>query len=202
MPPPPTVVSGEDDTNTDPADESTTTLKVVWHPIVNTGRPANPGYEIQYKKSTETTFGDTNATVTGTTAVITGLNADTTYQVRVRATNTDLVANNGPWSLVGTGSTNKADNSSPSFPQTTPHTLTMPENSEPGQTVGVRVTANDADSRDDELRYEFGGRDADLFDFNTSTGQIRTKRGVTYNHEDPACGYVDTATLRLLAPTM
>ena len=190
-PPPPTVVSGEDTTGTADEDESTTTLKVVWHPIVNTGRPEITGYGIQYKKSTETAFGDANATVTGTTAVITGLSVDTTYQVRVRATNTDLAANNGPWSLVATGSTNKAGNSSPDFTQNSPHVLSMAENSSPGLSVGVPVTANDADSR--TLTYRFEGRDADSFDFNSSTGQIRTKRGVNYNHEDPGCGYVDTA---------
>lgn len=197
-PPPPTVVSGEDDTNTSPADESTTTLKVVWHPLVNTGRPPITGYDVEWKTSTGTTFftGDNpgttetevvNHTGTETTATITGLTAGTTYQVRIRANNADLESNNGPWSLVATGSTNKAGNTSPSFSQATPFPLTIPENSEPGQTVGVRVTANDADSR--TLSYEFGGRDADSFDFNTSTGQIRTKRGVTYNHEDPGCGY-------------
>ena len=35
------------------------------------------------------------------------------------------------------------------------------------------------------------GPNAALFDFIASSGQIRTKRGVTYNHEDPGCGYVD-----------
>ena len=191
MPPPPTVVSGEDNTGTANDDESTTTLKIVWHPLVNTGRETITGYEVQYKRSTETSFGDANATVTGTTAVITGLSVGTAYQVRVRANNTDVTANNGPWSLVGTGSTNKAGNSSPNFTQTSPYMLTMAENSPPGQGVGVPVTADDADSRD--LSYRFGGRDADSFDFNSSTGQIRTKRGVTYNHEDARCGYVDTA---------
>ena len=67
-----------------------------------------------------------------------------------------------------------------------------PENSPAGQNIGIEVTANDTDAR--TLGYRFEGRDASLFDFNPSTGQIRTKRGVTYNHEDPACGYVDTAS--------
>ena len=189
-PPPPTVVSGEDNTGTSEEDESTTTLKVVWHPLVDTGRPSTDSYDVQYKESTETSFGDANATVTGTTATITGLKADTSYQVRVRGSNTDLTSNDGPWSLVGTGSTNKSDNSSPNFTQTAPYTLNMAENSSSGQSVGVRVTADDADSR--TLSYRFEGRDASLFDFNSSTGQIRTKRGVTYNHEDPACGYPGT----------
>ena len=54
---PPTVVSGDDDSTTDP-DESTTSLKVVWHPPENTGRPVTD-YNVEYKKSTETEFEDT-----------------------------------------------------------------------------------------------------------------------------------------------
>ena len=190
-PPAPTVVSGPDTSGTD-EDESTTTLKVVWNPLVNTGRPPISTFNVEYKKTTENTFGDANVTLgtdtsPATSATITLLSADTSYQVRVRAVNSD---GTGPWSLVGTGSTNKEDNSSPLFSQSPPYTLTMSENSAPSQSVGVRVTADDKDSR--TLSYEFRGRDADLFDFNTTTGQIRTKRGVNYNHEDPGCGYPGT----------
>ena len=190
---PPTVVSGPDDTGTE-ADESTTTLKVVWHPLVNTGRETIDEYNVEYKKTTEYSFVSTNSTVTGTTAAIIGLRPDTSYQVRVRARNADTgVSNIGLWSLVGTGSTNKERNKPPQFKQTTvPYPLTMGENSQPGENIGGPVTADDSDSR--AMSYRFDGRDAGLFDFNTSTGQIRTKRGVTYNHEDPACGYVPPAS--------
>ena len=194
-PPPPTVVSGADNTGTDNVDESTTTLKVVWNPLVSTGRERIISYAVEYKKTTETTFGSTNVTpgidtTPPTSATITDLSVDTSYHVRVRATNGD---GTGPGSLVGTGSTNKANNSSPNFAQDPePHELNMAENSPSGQSVGAPVTADDADSR--TLRYEFNGRDKGLFDFNTSNGQIRTKRGVTYNHEDPECGYPGSDT--------
>ena len=188
MPPPPTVVSGTDPDLADTNELSTTTLKVVWHPLVNTGRPVISDFDVEYKKSTDTSFTDLGHSGTATTATITGLDPDTSYQVRVRAENSD---GDGPWSLVGTGSTNKKGNSPPSFSQTPPYGLSIPENSSPGQSVGVRVTADDADSR--TLSYKFDGRDKDLFDFNTTTGQIRTKRGVTYDHEDPGCGYVAPA---------
>ena len=190
---PPTVVSGEDDDQTS-EDESTTSLKVVWHPPQNTGRPNIGDYNVEYKRSISNAFLDSTETptgvtlaVTGTTATITGLEVDASYDVRVRAKNND---GDGPWSFVGTGSTNKEGNSAPSFLQADPHEENVPENSQAGQNVGVAVTADDANAR--TLRYEFKGRDAGLFDFNSSSGQIRTKRGVTYNHEDPACGYVDT----------
>ena len=186
-PPPPTVVSGEDPDLADTNELSTTTLKVVWHPVVNTGRPQIDGYAVQYKKSTDNSFTDDDHSGTGTTTTIADLDPNTSYHVRVRATNTH---GSGPWSLVGTGSTNKAGNSPTSFAQSPPHALSMAENSPPGLSVGAPVTADDRDSR--TLSYRFAGRDSDLFDFNTTTGQIRTRRGVTYNHEDPSCGYPGT----------
>ena len=70
---------------------------------------------MEYKKTTETSFGSYRTTVhtnTATTATITGLDDDTSYQVRVRATNN---VDDGPWSLSGVGSTNKEDNALPTF---------------------------------------------------------------------------------------
>ena len=80
----PTVVSGEDDDSTTNTNESTTELKVVWHAPENTG-PAINDYEVQYKKTTDTSFSDLSpAPLRDTDAVneITGLDADTSYQVR------------------------------------------------------------------------------------------------------------------------
>ena len=79
------------------------------------GRPDITGYTVEFKESTATSFGSTNVaieTLPATTATITGLQADTSYDVRVRATNGDGA---GLWSFVGTGSTNKEGNSAPSF---------------------------------------------------------------------------------------
>ena len=45
------------------------------------------------------------------------------------------------------------------------------------------MTATDGDTT--TLTYELGGPDADLFNFNTRTGQIRTK--VLLDREDPRC---------------
>ena len=54
------------------------------------------------------------------------------------------------------------------------------ENTRAGQNVG-RVFADDADN--DRLTYRLSGADAGLFEIDPSTGQIRTKAGVTYNYE-------------------
>ena len=84
----PTVVSGEDVDDGDPDDESTTSLKVVWHPPENMGTDITD-YNVQYKKSTETAFTDPNHDGTATTLTIRDLEVDTSYDVRVQATGED-----------------------------------------------------------------------------------------------------------------
>ena len=54
------------------------------------------------------------------------------------------------------------------------------ENTRSGQIVG-RVVADDADN--DKLTYKLDGTDADKFEINETTGQIRTKAGVSYDYE-------------------
>ena len=187
-PVPPTVVSW-DDPNTTDTDESTMSLRVIWHTPDNMGRPDISGYEVQYKESIQTSFTDDDHGGTGTTTTITGLKVNTTYDVRVRATNSD---GDGPWSLVGTGSTNKEDNSPPKFHETDGSTveLDVPENTPAGEDVDSPVTATDGDTA--SLTYELDGPHKDLFNFDTQSGQIRTKEPL--NHEDARCGYVDGAT--------
>ena len=193
-PHPPKVVSGEAGNN--PAeDESTTSLKVVWHPPENTGRPPITGYAVRYKKSTETDFSDLSPAHSGTDPIATidggadGLKPGTSYDVRVQATNSD---GTGSWSLVGTGSTNKANNAPPSFQFTVDNNCTdadicrtMPENQSSGQNVGTAIpSARDANSV--TKTYELKGPDADFFVFDTSSRRIRTKQGATYDYEAKA----------------
>ncbi|MDD9995648.1 MAG: fibronectin type III domain-containing protein, partial [Dehalococcoidia bacterium] len=108
----PTVVSGPDTAGSD-ADESTTSLRVIWHTPENTG-DAITAYSYQYKKEADsedrwsaTVVGDTT-----TSATITGLDSNTSYQVRVMATNGE---GDSPWSLMGTGATNRAKNKPPTI---------------------------------------------------------------------------------------
>ena len=185
----PTVVSGSDDDGTD-TDESTTSLKVVWHPPDNIGRPDITGYTVEFKERTGTSFGNKGVNVASpaTTATITGLDPDTSYDVRVRATNSD---GDGLWSLVGTGSTNKEGNSAPSFGEDDSMVeRDVDENTPAGENVDSPVTATDGDTT--TLTYGLEGPHADLFSFDTRSGQIRTKASL--NHEDARCGYVDEAS--------
>ena len=63
----------------------------------------------------------------------------------------------------------------------------MDENEPAREEVGTEVRAN-AHVDDNALTYRLSGPDADLFDIDTSSGQIRTKGSL--NHEDPRC-YVE-----------
>ena len=183
---PPIVVSGRDDDTSDTTEESTTSLHVVWHPPEITG-PAITGYNVEYKKTVDTGFTAATHTGTGTTASINptgGLEPDTSYQVRVQATNAE---GTGPWSYVGTGSTNKVGNSPPQSSDTTTATRNVNENTPRGENVGGPVTATDLDTT--TLSYRLDGPDAGMFTFDTGSAQIRTK--VDLNHENPQCGYVD-----------
>ena len=105
--------------------------------------------------------------------------------MRVRAKNSDLDSNEGPWSFVGTGSTNKEGNSPPQSNDETPATRNVDENTPAGENIGSPVTATDQDTT--TLTYRLEGPDAGLFSFDTRSAQIRTKAPL--NHEDPQCGY-------------
>ena len=161
----------------DGTDSATYELKVIWYPPEDTVEDVS-GYDVQYKKTTAASFSDDDHSGKETTATITGLEADTAYQVRVRATN---AAGDGPWSLSSVGSTNKKDNALPTFGDGSVNRNVL-ENAEPGLVVGPRVSASD-DDHVLPLAYRLHGPDANLFDLQASTGQIRTKRGVVYDHE-------------------
>ena len=58
-------------------------------------------------------------------------------------------------------------------------TRSVLENTAADQNIGLRVSATD--DEDDTLTYSLGGTDVDSFDFDTATGQIKTKEAL--NHE-------------------
>ena len=80
---------------------STTSLDVSWTAPTNTG-PAIASYDLQYRAGTSGNFTNGPQNVTGTSAAIGSLAADTSYEVQVRATNAE---GDGDWSVAGTGRT-------------------------------------------------------------------------------------------------
>ena len=96
------------------------------------------------------------------------------YQVRVRALNDEAASD---WSPPGSGRTN---NTAPAFASAA-DARSVPENTPPGQDVGAPITATDPDG--DPLTYTLAGPDAASFDIEAESGQLKTKAGVTYDHE-------------------
>ena len=176
----PTVVSTASPTVTDPV---TYALQVIWYAPDDAGDGVTD-YDVQYKKTTAASFEDHDHTGTGTSATIAGLEEDTSYQVRVRATKGTNPGDLGPWSISSVGSTNKKDNNLPTFNETTVTRMVL-ENADAGLPVGFKVSASDDDNLL-PLAYRLYGPDANSFDLQASTGQIRTKRGVVYNYEKKA----------------
>ena len=84
-------------------DGTTDSLSVTWTAPDNTGRPAIESYNLQYRKGTTGNWIDGPQDETGTSATISGLDADSAYQVQVRATNDEGASG---WSSAGSGSTN------------------------------------------------------------------------------------------------
>ena len=83
--------------------DSSDSLSVSWTAPGNSGKPAIESYDLQYRKGTTGNFADGPQDVTVTTATIDGLDADSLYQVRVRASNDE---GDSAWSSAGSGTTN------------------------------------------------------------------------------------------------
>ena len=73
-------------------------------------------------------------------------------------------------------------NEPPFFPAATA-ARSVPENTPVGQNIGLPVAARDWDA-DTTLEYTLGGADDSSFDFDTATGQLKTK--VALDHESKA----------------
>ena len=156
---------------------SSTSLLAIWMvPDLNGGPPLT-GYDVAYRQGTSGDWVAWPHHGTSTTTTITGLRPHTDYQVRVRAFNGEL---HSDWSPPGSGRTN---NTAPSFAAAN-DTRSFPENTPPGVNIGAPVAATDADG--DSLTYGLEGPDAGSFAIESSTGQLKTKAGVTYDYETKA----------------
>ena len=90
---------------------SATSLKATWREPDNTG-PEISDYDLRYSSDGGASWAEWQAdtTITATTATITGLTADTAYQVQVRARNDE---GTGAWSASGSASTQAAAGRAP-----------------------------------------------------------------------------------------
>ena len=76
-----------------------TKLDVSWTAPTMTGKPAISDYDVQYKKSADSTWTDASFTGTTTSTTLTGLEEGTSYDVQVKAINDE---GNSGWSASGT----------------------------------------------------------------------------------------------------
>ena len=85
-------------------DGSSDSLSVTWTAPSNTGKPDIQSYDLQYRKGITGNFADGPQDVTGHhDHHRRGLDADSLYQVQVRATNDE---GDSAWSSAGSGTTN------------------------------------------------------------------------------------------------
>ena len=149
----PTVAPGSDSTK----------LSVTWNAPANAGPPIT-GYDVEYRQGTSGTFAAGTHTGTSTSTSITGLTAETAYQVQVRARNAE---GDSTWSPTGAGTTSQAPNGPPAF--TSAATASVVENT----TAVLTVEASDPDIQDSVTGYTLaGGADAGLFTLDGSTGAL------------------------------
>ena len=142
---------------------SATSLTVSWSSPANAG-PAIDDYDVQYREGTSGSWSDGNHTGTATTATLTGLSENTSYQVQVRATNDE---GTGSWSDSGTGTTDADANAAPTFSSSS--TFDAAEN----QTAAGTVLATDGDTDDDVTGYEItGGADQSFFSIGATSGAL------------------------------
>ena len=152
-------------------DSDNTTLSVSWTAPDMSGKPAITGYDVRYKKKSESTWTTISLTGTGTSTTITGQVGGVNYDVQVRATNDEGTSD---WS--DSGNLKNADPKLPSSP-----TRSVAENTAGGTNVGTPVSATDPEG--DTLEYTLGGTDAASFQIDGSTGQISLADDTSPNYE-------------------
>ena len=168
---------------------STTSLDVSWVEPTNTG-PDIDHYDLRYREGTSGSWTNGPEDVTGTSAAIGSLMANTSYQVQVRATSDE---GDSQWSPSGSGTTGAPTNNDPTFTEGTSTSRIFNETI--GDTavstvssIGPVVEATDTDTGD-TLAYSFdGGTDDAKFGIVTTSsgGQIQTKVGEKYDREEKA----------------
>ena len=163
-----------------PGVEGVSTMKLVvrWTAPDNTGPPITD-YDLEYRRKDP--VGDWrswshNGPQTNAVIMSSELLPNTDYEVRVLARNAEGASN---WSLPGTGRTKAASGNPPVFLESSPE-RSFPENTPARRNIGGPMKAEG----ESMLTYTFDGTDdAAPFDIVALSGQIKTKSGVTYDHE-------------------
>ncbi len=152
------------------------------------GTPSN----VTWQWSRSDTAGGTFTPISGATSnPYTPVAADVGKYLKATASYTDPHGS-GKSATSAASSQVAVGNRDPSFSSMTA-TRSVPENSTTGTNVGAEVSATDLDN--DTLHYWLTGTDASSFDIVSTSGQIRTKSGITYNYESKS-SYTMTVNVR------
>ena len=154
--------------------ESSSSLTVTWTPPAYSATEVHD-YDVEYRRDETAVFSDWPHVGVDTSATISGLAPSTKHHVRVRAAND---AGPGDWSTTSVATT---ANAVPVFGEGARTTRTLAENTPAGRDIGLPVSATDAGT--DTLNYAVDGPGAGSVDIVPSTGQLRTRPGVRYDHE-------------------
>ena len=144
----------------------TTKLDVSWTAPTMTGKPAISDYDVQYRKTGDSSWTSHSFTGTGTSTTLTPLTAGKKYDVQVRATNAE---GTGSWSDTGTAIT-----------RSTAVTRSVAENTAANGHVGAAVTMTAGSYT---LAHSLDGTDKDKFTIGSTTGQIQVKTGNIPDYE-------------------
>ena len=130
-------------------------------------------YELQISEDGDGGWTDVSTNIVSTRKKFShsGLSSGTWYY-RIRAVNT---ADPGPYSNVA--DVTLGGNGRPVFSEGASATRSVDENTPPGRNVGAPVTATGSSS------YSLGGTDANSFNIEDDTGQLKTKVDVELNYE-------------------
>ena len=149
-------------------------LSISWMAPTNTGPNIND-YDVQYRAGTSGLFTAWPHTGTGTTATITGLTANTRYEVQVLARSDE---GESLWSPSADVST--IANQAPMFNEGSSAIRSIAENTPPDHSIGNPVTATDNDGG--TLTYSLEGTDQTSFALDGN--QLQTQSGEIYDYEE------------------
>ncbi len=150
------------------------------------------GHSWEWERSSNRSSWTSLSTATGVSSTYTATTADIGHYLRATVTYTDAGGSNKMASATLTQkieglSDRPVSNSAPEFTEDDDDTdtvrtttRTVSAGTTAGRSVGARVTATDADEGD-VLTYSLSGADADDFDIDPATGQIRTRAVLVYN---------------------
>ena len=162
-----------------PDPNDSTILSIGWTPPSNDGRPDISGYNLRYRAGTSGGWTNGPQNVNGTSATLIELSGNTFYQVQVQAKNDE---GNGPWSDIGDART---DNTPPEFSAAIGDRSfqeNLGDTTVGATNIGAPVRATDEDN--DRLTYSLDEAAKEFFTIDERTGQLRTKAGEHYDHEE------------------